>query len=65
MISLGGLVGQRLSSDPALATLPLPNLMLYALQVNIRGGALPPPQADGRVFFKVPANRFAPPREAS
>ncbi|MBN9480369.1 MAG: MBL fold metallo-hydrolase [Bordetella sp.] len=47
------------------ATLPLPNLMLYALQVNIRGGALPPPQADGRVFFKIPANRFAPPREAS
>ncbi|WP_298745852.1 MBL fold metallo-hydrolase, partial [uncultured Brevundimonas sp.] len=32
------------------ATLPLPNLMLYALQVNIRGGVLPEAEADGRVF---------------
>ena len=45
------------------ATLPLPALMLYALQVNIRGGRLPEPEADGRVFFRIPANRFEPPRE--
>lgn len=44
------------------ATLPLPRLMLYALQVNIRGGRLPEPEADGRVFFRIPANRFEPPR---
>ncbi|WP_374512787.1 MBL fold metallo-hydrolase [Brevundimonas sp.] len=43
------------------ATLPLPKLMLYALQVNIRGGRLPEPEADGRVFFRIPANRFEPP----
>ncbi|WP_447941216.1 hypothetical protein [Brevundimonas mediterranea] len=47
------------------ATLPLPNLMLYALQVNIRGGVLPPAAPDGRVYFKIPANHFAPPQENS
>lgn len=45
------------------ATLPLPKLMLYALQVNIRGGRLPEPEADGRVYFRIPANRFEPPEE--
>jgi len=44
------------------ATLPLPNLMLYALQVNIRGGRLPEPEANGEVFFRIPANRFEPPK---
>lgn len=43
------------------ASLPLPNLMLYALQVNIRGGRLPEADANGRVFFRIPANRFNPP----
>ena len=38
------------------ATLPLPNLMLYALQVNIRGGELPPKDESGRTFLKVPVN---------
>jgi glyoxylase-like metal-dependent hydrolase (beta-lactamase superfamily II) len=40
------------------ATLPLPDRMLFALQVNLRGGRLPPPESDGRSYFKVPANRF-------
>ena len=44
------------------ANLPLPNLMLYALQVNIRGGRLPEPDANGRAFFRIPANHFKPPR---
>ena len=39
-------------------TLLLPDRMLYALQVNLRGGRLPEPEADGRSYFKVPANRF-------
>lgn len=43
------------------ATLPLPARMLYALQVNLRGGRLPAPEADGARYFKIPANRFAPP----
>lgn len=39
-------------------TLPLPARMLFALQVNLRGGRLPPPEEDGRSYFKIPANRF-------
>lgn len=39
-------------------TLPLPDRILFALQVNLRGGRLPPPENDGRSYFKVPANRF-------
>lgn len=41
------------------ATLSLPDRMLAALQVNLRGGALPPPEDDGHSYFKIPANRFA------
>ncbi|GKX35567.1 MAG: MBL fold metallo-hydrolase [Rhizobiaceae bacterium MnEN-MB40S] len=40
------------------ATLPLPNRMLYALQVNIRGGRLPEEDAKGRAVLSVPLNRF-------
>ncbi len=40
------------------ATLPLPDRMLHALQVNLRAGKLPEPEADGRSYFKIPANRF-------
>lgn len=40
------------------ATLPLPDRMLHALQVNLRGGRLPPPEDDGHSYFKIPANRF-------
>lgn len=39
-------------------TLPLPDRMLHALQVNLRGGRLAEPEADGRHYFKIPANRF-------
>ena len=40
------------------ATLDLPDRMLHALQVNLRGGRLPEPEDDGRSYFKIPANRF-------
>lgn len=40
------------------ATLNLPGRMLHALQVNLRGGRLPEPEADGHSYFKIPANRF-------
>jgi glyoxylase-like metal-dependent hydrolase (beta-lactamase superfamily II) len=36
------------------ATLAPPVLILPSLQVNIRGGALPPASAKGRVFLKIP-----------
>ncbi|WP_108261226.1 MBL fold metallo-hydrolase [Mangrovicoccus ximenensis] len=42
------------------ATLPLPKLMLAALQVNIRGGRLPEPEADGAQYLKIPLNKFDP-----
>jgi glyoxylase-like metal-dependent hydrolase (beta-lactamase superfamily II) len=35
-------------------TLDMPRLILPSLQVNMRAGAMPPPDADGRVFLKVP-----------
>lgn len=40
------------------ATLPLPTRILAALQVNLRGGRLPPAEADGNHYLKIPANRF-------
>jgi len=30
--------------------------MLSALQVNIAGGRLPPPEHDGRCYLKIPLN---------
>jgi hypothetical protein len=30
--------------------------MLSALQVNIAGGRLPPPESDGRRYLKIPLN---------
>ena len=42
------------------ATLALPDRMLAALQVNIRGGRLPDPEADGQRYLKIPLDRFAP-----
>jgi len=39
-------------------TLPLPELILHALQVNIRGGRLPEPEANGRRYLKLPLDAF-------
>lgn len=41
-------------------TLPLPGLMFAALQVNLRGGRLPEPEANGTSYLKLPLNRFGP-----
>lgn len=38
------------------ATLPAPRLLLPSLQVNIRGGRLPPPDRDGATRLKVPVS---------
>ena len=43
-------------------TLALPDRMLHALQVNLRGGRLPPAEDDGRSYFKIPANYFDRPK---
>lgn len=42
------------------ASLPLPKLMLAALQINIRGGRKPAPEADGRSYLKIPLDYFQP-----
>ena len=39
-------------------SLPMPRLILHALQVNIRGGRLPPAEANGTAYLKVPLNRL-------
>ena len=36
------------------ATLPMPKLILHALQVNIAGGRLPEPEANGKRYLKFP-----------
>ncbi|WP_027134830.1 MBL fold metallo-hydrolase [Geminicoccus roseus] len=35
-------------------TLPMPRLILHALQVNIRAGRLPEPESNGRRYLKMP-----------
>ena len=49
----------RAVRDARDSTLPLPRLMLAALQVNIRGGRLPQPEGDGRSYLKLPLNYFS------
>ncbi len=48
-------VQMRLQRD---ATLPVPRLILPALQVNIRGGRLPEPDANGIRYFRLPLNKM-------
>ena len=48
----------RAVRDARDATLPLPKLMLAALQVNISGGRLPAPEGNGRSYLKIPLNHF-------
>lgn len=38
------------------ATLPMPKLILHALQVNIRGGRLPKAESNGTAYLKIPLN---------
>jgi glyoxylase-like metal-dependent hydrolase (beta-lactamase superfamily II) len=47
-------VARRKARD---ATLEPPALILPSLQVNIRGGVLPPPSATGRVFLRLPVTQ--------
>lgn len=38
------------------ATLAMPNLILPSIQINIRGGELPPAEANGTRYLKIPLN---------
>jgi glyoxylase-like metal-dependent hydrolase (beta-lactamase superfamily II) len=40
------------------ATLPMPKLILPALQINTNGGRLPEPEANGRRYLKIPIGLF-------
>ncbi|MGB6054421.1 MAG: MBL fold metallo-hydrolase [Burkholderiaceae bacterium] len=40
------------------ATLEMPNLILPSIQVNIRAGSLPPAEADGVHYLKIPLNQL-------
>ncbi|MDR7307433.1 MBL fold metallo-hydrolase [Rhodoferax saidenbachensis] len=46
-------VAMRSQRDAGLA---MPTLILPSVQVNIRAGAMPPAESDGRVYLKVPLN---------
>jgi glyoxylase-like metal-dependent hydrolase (beta-lactamase superfamily II) len=40
------------------ATLGMPRLILPAIQINIRAGALPAPEDNGVSYLRIPLNRF-------
>ena len=50
-----GFIAKRRARD---ATLETPALMIPAIQVNMRAGALPPAESDGTRFLKVPLDRL-------
>jgi PncC family amidohydrolase len=53
--SADAFVAMRTARD---AILPVPRLLLPALQVNIRGGRLPEAEANGVAYLKLPLNLF-------
>lgn len=52
-VSEDAFVAMREARD---ASLKAPQLILPALQINIRAGALPPPEPDGRRYLRMPLN---------
>jgi len=50
-VSVAEFVAMRTARD---ATLAMPALILPALQVNLRGGALPEPEANGVRYLRIP-----------
>lgn len=50
-VSEDAFVALRTARD---ATLDTPRLFLPSLQVNMRAGELPPPESNGRRYFKIP-----------
>jgi len=52
-ISEEDFVAMRQARD---ATLDMPTLIIPSIQLNIRAGHMPPPEDDGKVYFKIPIN---------
>lgn len=56
-VSEDAFVALRTARD---ATLDTPRLFLPSLQVNMRAGELPPPESNGRRYFKIPIEDSTP-----
>lgn len=54
-VSAADFIAKRQARD---ATLAVPRLLLPAIQINIRGGRLPPADADGHRYLRLPLNRL-------
>lgn len=54
-VSLAEFVAMRHTRDQ---TLEMPTLIIPAIQINIRAGAMPKPESDGRSYLKIPLNRL-------
>lgn len=54
-ISRESFVATRRARD---AELSVPRLMMPAVQVNVRGGRMPPPESNGTAYLKLPINLF-------
>ena len=52
-VSEDAFVAMRSKRDAGLA---MPNLILPSVQINIRAGAMPPAEANGRAYLKIPLN---------
>jgi hypothetical protein len=52
-VSEDAFVAMREARD---VTLCAPKLLYAAIQVNIRGGRLPNPEANGRTYLKIPVS---------
>lgn len=52
-VSEDDFVAMRTARD---ATLSMPQLILPSIQVNMRGGHLPPPESNGTSYLKLPVN---------
>jgi len=48
-------VAARVARDK---TLPMPTLLLPSVQVNIRAGQMPPKDANGQVYLRLPVNKL-------
>ena len=54
-VTEGQFIAMRKARD---ATLEMPNLILPSIQVNIRAGQLPPAEANGKSYLKIPLNQL-------
>lgn len=52
-ISEDAFVAMRTARD---STLEVPTLILPSIQVNVRGGQLPPPDDNGVAYLRIPLN---------